>query len=141
MKSTLLAAALALVATTASAQAIYTTVSLDGHKTFSDRADTIPEAVPKAAADSDAPKARGRRSLVPARLSAAVNVLEAERRLAQAQQKRSKAMAPLAGESDRVPGGIVVNARYLRRQERLDREVGQAERRAIDVRQAQLAQR
>lgn len=139
MKSTLLAVTLALFAASASAQAIYTTVSLDGRKTFSDRADTIPEPVPEAAPASEVPKAPGRRSLVSPRLSATVDALEAERRLAQAQQKRSLEMAPLPGESAKVPGGIVVNSRYWRRQEKLRIEVEQAQRRLNHVQRPQLA--
>ena len=141
MQFILLAACLVLCAASASAQTIYTTVSLDGHKAFSDRADAVQESIAEAVPESNVPKTSGRRSLVSARLSATVNVLEAERRLAQAQQKRSKGMTPLPGESEKVPGGIVVNARYLSRQERLDREVWQAERRLHQVQRPQLAQR
>jgi hypothetical protein len=139
MKSTLLAVLLALCCAGASAQMIYTTVSLDGHKTFSDRADTMPETVPEAAAPSDMPKAPGRKPLVSQRLSATVNVQEAERRLAQARQKRSLGMAPLPGESVKVPGGILVNARYWNRQEKRRIEVEQAQRRLNHLLRPQLA--
>ena len=141
MRFFLLAAALALCAASASAQTIYTTVSLDGHKSFSDRADATADLAPEVAQEPSVAKAPGRRSLVPSRLAATVNLYEAERRLTQAQRKRSKGIAPLPGESEKVPGGIAVNARYLSRQERLDREVGQAERRLHQVQRPQLAQR
>ena len=141
MRFILLAATLALCAASASAQTIYTTVGLDGHKTFSDRADTTADTVPEVSEEPGVAKAAVRRSLVPSRLSATVDLYEAERRLTQAQRKRSEGIAPLPGESEKVPGGIVVNAQYLSRQERLDREVGQAERRLHQVQRPQLAQR
>ena len=139
MKATLLAIAFALCAASASAQTIYTSVSPDGHKTFSDRAGTIPGAVSETASVSDAPKAPGGRTLVSSLLSATVNTHEAERRLAQAQQKRSKEMALQPGESDRIPGGIIVNARYWNRQEILDLEVEQAQRRLHETQRLQMA--
>jgi hypothetical protein len=139
MKSTLLAAVLVLATSGASAQAVYSTVSLDGRKTFSDRTETIPEPVLDAAPVADVPKAPGRRPLVSSRLSATVNAQEAERRLAQTQQKRSLGMAPLPGESVKVPGGIVVNARYWNRQEKLRIEVEQAQRRLNNLQRPQLA--
>lgn len=141
MQFVLLAAFLSLCACSASAQTIFTSVSLDGHKTFSDRADLDAESAPDLAAEPSEPKAAGRRPLVSSQLSATVNLREAERRLEQAQRKRSRGMAPLAGESDKVPGGILVNARYLGRQERLDLEVAQAERRLYQVQRPQFARR
>ena len=139
MKSILLAAALALCAASASAQTVFLSVNPDGHKTYSDRPDATVEPAAEAAPESDAPKPAGRRSLVPARLSASVNALEAERRLAQAQRKRSQGMAPLPGESVQGPDGIVVNARYWRRQEKLRIEVEQAQRRLNHVQRPVMA--
>jgi hypothetical protein len=138
MKTTLLATALALCAASASAQMIHTSVSLDGHKSFSDRAETIAEPVAEAVAARRTPAgtmARGSRGAV------LVNANEAERRLAQAQRKRSKGMALQSGESDRIHGGVVVNTRYWIRQQGLDLEVDRAQRRANEVRQLTLAQR
>ena len=139
MRCTLLAVAFALFAANASAQAIYSTVAADGHKTFSDRSDAMPEPALESAPVSSEPKAPARRPLVSSRLSATVNVHEAERRLAQAQRKRSLGLAPLAGESTKVPGGIVVNARYWQRQEKLRIEVEHAQRRMNQVHKPQLA--
>lgn len=138
MKSTLLATALALCAASASAQMIHTSVSLDGHKTFSDRAATTPEPDPEAVAARRTPAgtmARGSRG------ATLVNANEAERRLLQTRKTRSKGMALLPGESDMVPGGILVNARYWNRQERLELDVDRAQSRANEVRQPTFAQR
>jgi hypothetical protein len=138
MKATLLAAVLALCAGSASAQSVLTKVSLDGHTTFSDRAEATSEGASEATPEADAPKPR-KRTYVPAALAASVNAHEAERRLGQAQQKRSRGMTPLPGESAKVPGGIVVNARYWNRQEKLRQEVEQAQRRLNHVQRPQLA--
>jgi hypothetical protein len=139
MKSTLLAVMLALFAAGASAQVIFTTVDPDGHKIFSDRAGATAEPVLEAAPESDAVKAPRRRSLVPSRLSATVNASEAERRLAQTQQKRRLGKSPLAGEGVHTPAGFVPNARYWSRQQKLRVEVEQAQRRSNTLRQTQLA--
>jgi len=141
MKATLLATALALCAAGASAQTIYTSVGPDGHKTFSDRAGTLPGAVSVASAEPEVPKAPGGRFLVSSQLSATVNAHEAERRLAQAQRKRSQEIALQSGESDRIPGGILVNARYWIRQEGLDLEVEQAQRRSNEAHRLQITSR
>jgi hypothetical protein len=139
MKATLFAA-LALCAASASAQSVYTSVGLDGHKTFSDRAGTIAGAeVSEAAPAADVQNVPGRRFLVSSRLSARVNAHEAERRLALAERKRSDGAALQYGESERVPGGIVVNARYWVRQQGLDLEVEQAQRRSHETQKLQLA--
>jgi hypothetical protein len=140
MKSTLLATALVLCTASAFAQTIYTSVSPDGRKTFSDRAGTIPGAtVSESVPAGDAQNAPVRRFLVSALLSTAVNSSEAERRLAQAQRKRSSGMALQFGESDRIPGGILVNERYWIRQQGLDLEVEQAQRRSNETQRPQLA--
>jgi hypothetical protein len=139
MTSILLAALLALCAASASAQMIYTSVGLDGQKSFSDRAAAPAEPALEAAPLADEPKAARRRNVVPARLSATVNAHEAERRLAQAQRKRSQGMAPQAGESVRIPGGVEVNARYWHRQEKARIEVEQAQRRLNHVQRPMLA--
>ena len=122
MKSTLLAALLVLGAASASAQT-------------PSSSDAAPEAAPQA----EAAKPPVRRTYVSSKLSASVNALEAERRLAQAQHKRSQGMAPQAGESVRTSGGVVVNARYWRRQEKLRIEVEQAQRRVNHVQRPMLA--
>ena len=141
MKFTLLAALLALFSASASAQSLYTTVSLDGHKTFSDRADTNLEP-----AAQETPKNAARRTpsgtmAKGSRGATLVNSNEAERRLVQIQQKRRQGMAPLPGESARVPGGVQVNSRYWNRQEKLRIEVEQAQRRMNETQRLQLAQR
>jgi hypothetical protein len=140
MKSTLLAAALALATASASAQTIYTSVSPDGRKTFSDRAGAMPGAtVFETAAAVEAQNAPGRRFLVSPLLSSAVSSSEAERRLALAERKRSDGAALQFGESERVPGGILVNERYWLRQQGLDLEVEQAQRRSNETQRLQLA--
>ena len=139
MKSTLLATALALCAANASAQTIHTSLSLDGHKSFSDRAATNPEPVAEAAPAKSAWRTPAGTMAKGSRGASLVNASEAERRLARAKQKRGWAIAPLAGESDKVPGGIVVNARYWHRQKGLDLEVEQAQRRSNETQRVQLA--
>jgi hypothetical protein len=139
MKSTLLAAVLALCAASASAQMVFTSVSLDGQKTFSDRLDTSPEPVPEAL-----PVFAGRRT--PAgtmakgsRSSALVNSSEAGRRLARAQLDRKQGMQPLAGEHSTIADASVPNQRYWRRQEKLREAVEQAQRRSNETQRLQLA--
>jgi len=122
MKATLLALLLLLGAASAFAQSIET-----------------PEPAAGVAPESEPAKPPVRRTYVSSRLSASVNALEAERRLAQAQHKRSQGMAPQAGESVRTSGGVVVNARYWRRQEKLRMEVEQAQRRMNHVQRPMLA--
>jgi hypothetical protein len=141
MKSTLLAALLALCAASASAQTMYTTVSPDGHKTFSDRADPTPEPVAEAAPAKAIWRTPTGTMAKGSRGAALVNASEAERRLLQTRKTRSKGMALLPGESDMVPGGTLVNARYWNRQERLELDVERAQSRANEVRQLTLAQR
>jgi len=141
MKSTLLAAVLALCAASASAQMIHTSVNLDGHKTFSDRADTMPESVPEAVPAKPAWRTPAGTMSKGSRGAVLVNANEAERRLAQAQRKRNKGMALESGESDKISGGILVNARYWNRQEKLELDVDRAQRRANEMRQPTLAQR
>jgi hypothetical protein len=140
MKSILLATALVLCTASASAQTIYTSVGPDGRKTFSDRAGAMPGAtVSETAPAVDAQNAPGRRLLISSLLSNAVDSSEAERRLALAQRKRSSGMALQFGESDRIPGGILVNERYWIRQQGLDLEVEQAQRRSNETQRPQLA--
>ena len=139
MKSILLAAVLALCAASASAQVVFTSVSLDGHKTFSDRIDTSTEPVPEAT-----PVFAGRRT--PAgtmakgsRSAALVNSSEAGRRLARAQLDRKQGMQPLAGEHSTIADASVLNQRYWRRQEKLREAVEQAQRRSNETQKLQLA--
>jgi hypothetical protein len=142
MRSILLATALVLCTASASAQTIYTSVGPDGRKTFSDRAGAMPGATGSETGPAvDAQNAPGRRLLVSPLLSAAVDSSEAERRLAQARRKRSDGMALQPGESDRIPGGILVNERYWTRQQGLDLEVEQAQRRSNETLGLQLARK
>jgi hypothetical protein len=140
MRFIVLAVSLALCAASASAQTIFTSVSLDGHKSFSDRADAATESVPELDPESSAPKAAGRRPLVSSRLSATVNLHEAERRLALAQLKRQQGLEPLPGE--RAQGSATrVSYRYWRRQERLRLDVEKAQQRVNATGPAQLVRR
>lgn len=139
MKSTLLAAALALAATAAPAQTIFTAVGPDGHKSFSDRPDAMLESVQEAAAAIAARRAPAGTMAKGSRGAALVNSNEAQRRLAQAKLKRKQRWQPLPGESVKVPGGIVVNARYWTRQEKLRIEVEQAQRRSNETQRLLVA--
>jgi hypothetical protein len=141
MKFTLLATALVLCTASASAQTIFTSVGPNGHKTFSDRAGMVPGTISTAAAELEVPNAPRKILHVSSLLSATVNAHEAERRLAQAQRKRSDGMALQSGEGDRIPGGIVVNDRYWIRQQGLDLEVEQAQRRSNETHRLQLLAR
>lgn len=133
MTHTFLAIALMLAASGASSQMLYTSVSADGHKTFSDRPEEIPVIQP--------PRAPAGTMAIGSRRAATVNANEAQRRLVQAQQKRSEGRTPLAGEESRAGGAPVLNQRYWRRQENLRRQVEQAQQRSNALRQPLLARR
>jgi hypothetical protein len=123
-------------ASAASAQAVYTSVGADGRKAFSDRAEAsqelISEPEPAAPRTPAGTMARGSRGAV------LVNLNEAQRRLAQAQAKRSQGVEPLAGERT---GAGTVSHRYWQRQEKLRLAVEQAQQRLNGVRAPQLARR
>jgi hypothetical protein len=136
VKAARLAVALMLAAASASAQQIHTEASLDGQKSFSDQPDPAPEAAPATGARRTpaGTMAKGSKG------AALVNSNEAQRRLAQVQRKRQQALAPLPNE--KVQGSRTqVDHRYWMRQEKMRREVEQAQRRSNETRQLQLAQR
>jgi len=130
MKTTLFAAVLLLAAAGASAQAVNTKVDVDGQRADSER----PNATPPAA---EAPPPPVRRLRIPSQRAAAINVMEAERRLAQAQQQRQQGQEPLPGELN--PDTGQPNLRYWKRQEKLRQDVEVAQRRVIATRQPKLA--
>jgi len=125
MKTTLFAALLLLAATGASAQAISTKVDVEGNA----------EAATTKEADAPAPPVR--RLRIPSQRAAAINVKEAERRLALAQHKRQEGLEPLPGELNPETGQP--NFRYWKRQEKLRQDVEVAQRRVIATRQPRLA--
>ena len=122
---------LLLAAAGASAQTIVTKVDLEGHPAFSDRRDAAAQSQQDAAPAPEAPPVR--RFSIARERSAAINVKEAERRLAQAQQKRQEGMEPLPGELNPETGQP--NFRYWKRQEKLRQNVEVAQRRVIATRQ------
>ena len=144
VKTILLSVALALAAAGASAQTIYSKVSLDGHQTFSDRPAATPDPATEAEATVDARKARPRLSPLSPRRGAEIDAKEASRRLAQAQLKSRHGLAPRAGEqAEQVEGAdsSVANRRYWQRQEKLRLAVEQAQRRLNETQRTQLAHR
>jgi hypothetical protein len=141
MKNILLAGALALAAANASAQTIYTSVRLDGHKTFSDRPDTTSDPAAEAEPPIGVPRTPAGTMAGGSRGATLVNINEAQRRLAQAQRKRQQGMDPLPGERSGAGDAGALNHRYWRRQVNLRLEVEQAQQRLNATRQPQLARR
>jgi Domain of unknown function (DUF4124) len=125
----LFAAALVCAAASVPAQTVYRHVSLAGGVIYTDQAEPPQESVETA---PEAEKTPARRPYISARLAATVNASEAERRLAQAQQKRRLGVEPLPGERP-------LNIRYWRRQEKLRLQVEQAQHRLNATRGPQLA--
>lgn len=140
MKNILLVAALALAAADALAQTIYTSVSVDGHKTFSDRRDTTPDTAAEAAPNGALPTPAGTMA-GGSRGATAVNINEAQRRLAQAQRNRRQGMDPLPGERSGAGDAGALSHRYWKRQEALRLDVERAQQRLNATRQPQLARR
>lgn len=139
MKTNLLAIALLLAATSASAQAIHLKIGSDGQKSFSD----IPGATPdRAAAPAvEEPRAPAGTMAKGSRRAAIVNAKEAHRRLGQAQRSRQEGAQPLAGELAPNRGAYAVHHSYWRRQEKLRLLVEQAQRRSNETGELLLAQR
>lgn len=121
IRSLLLVAALASVASGVSAQAIYKQVDDTGHIMFSDQPPARPAVTPR----------RG----------AKVEVNEAARRLKQAQLARNLGAQPVPGELNQGAGASSVNYRYWRRQEKLRLAVEQAQRRSRETLMPQIASR
>ena len=144
MKTALFAAVLAAVLLLATAgttaQTIYTTVDIDGHRTFSDRPGTTAELQAEAAPATEAPKPAIRR-MIGSQHAASINAKEAERRLAKAQRARARGMEPEAGELTKEAGARTVTYRYWQRQIRLRQAVEQAQRRSEETLRPQLAAR
>ena len=126
MKTTLLAAVLLLAAAGASAQAINTKVDLEGHPSNGARAEST------TTIEADAPTPPVRHLGVARQRSVAINVTEAERRLAQAQLKRQQGLQPLPGELNPETGQP--SFRYWKRQEKLRQDVEVAQRRVLATR-------
>jgi hypothetical protein len=140
VKTRFFAAALLLLATGVSAQAIYSKVDLGGHATYSDLPFTAAEPETEIAPAAVAPRAPAGVMRIGSRRGAIVNANEAKRRLAQAQLKRRHGLEPLPGERAQ-DSGTNVNYRYWRRQERLRLDVETAQRRANATDPAQIAGR
>lgn len=70
-----------------------------------------------------------------------VNLSEAQRRLVQAQEKRSLGIEPLPGERYTLDGAERVTHRYWRRQESLRQQVELAQQRLNAIREPLLARR
>jgi len=117
----LLAAVLACMAASASAQSIYKVVNDEGHVTFSDQPPVKPVAIPRQAGK--------------------VDVNEAARRLRQARLQRKLGAEPMPGELTRGTGALTPNYRYWRRQEKLRIVAEQALRRSQDTLRVQVAAR
>ncbi|HLX80637.1 MAG TPA: DUF4124 domain-containing protein [Burkholderiales bacterium] len=132
-------ALLACAATDVSAQAIFKLVDAGGRTTFTDHPDTAPAMQADAPRGAEAERPSTRISGISSRrVAAAVDANEAARRLQQARLKRSRGMAPLAGEKSRDGAP---NARYWRRQEKLRILVDDAQRRLKVTGKPQLAAR
>jgi hypothetical protein len=86
--------------------------------------------------ETEAPAPPVRRLGIPRQRSVAINVTEAERRLAQAQLKRRQGLEPLPGELNPETGQPTF--RYWKRQEKLRLLVEEAHRRVIATRQPKL---
>jgi hypothetical protein len=130
-----------LAAASASAQTIYSSVSPDGHKTFSDRPDTMPEPAEEEAPGLAAPSGRARLSPLSSRRGAEIDAKEATRRLAQALQKQRQGLAPHAGEQAQGSEDNVPSRRYRQRQEKLRVAVEQAQHRVNETHRTQLTRR
>ncbi len=141
VKTTLLAIALLLASASAQAQAVFTSVNLDGHKTFSDRPDTAPEPEAEVAPAIAARRAPAGTMAKGSRGAARVNSNEAQRRLAQAQLNRKRGMSPLATEQTRAAGSAALPHRYWQRQEYLRLQVETAQQRLNATREPLLARR
>ena len=129
MKITLLGAVLLLATAGAWAQAINTKVNPEGHPSNGAESTMTKEA--------NAPAPPVRRLRIPSQRAAAINVMEAERRLSQAQLKRQQGQEPLPAELNPETGQPTL--RYWKRQEKLRRDVEVAQRRVIATRQPRLA--
>lgn len=75
------------------------------------------------------------------RRAALIDAKEAARRLRQEQSNRERGWEPIAGEMVQGADASAVNHRYWRRQEALRRAVENAQRRARETNQPQLAAR
>jgi hypothetical protein len=139
--SSVCAAAFVCATAGASAQTIYKRVTLGGDITYTNQPNQAPLSDTETGTEPDAAKAPGRRPYIPARLAAAVNANEAERRLAQAQLKRRQGIKPLPGEQVQGSNGTVLNYRYWQRQEKLRLLVEQAQQRLIQTRRPLVAAR
>lgn len=139
--SSVCAFALLFAATGTPAQTtIYKQVDLAGRITFTDRPDpSLP--AQSMASPLEAPKPPAGIALMASQRSAAIDLKEAARRLAQAQLARSEGADPLPAERTHGPGAGVPNQRYWQRQEKLRVLVEQAQQRVNETRQPLLAQR
>jgi len=136
----ILAAAILCAATGASAQEVHKLVDGTGHVMFTDRPSETPEL--QVATEPESPRVPKRiAGISSARAAALVDTKEAARRLRQAQTTRSEGIEPLPGEKAQHAKDGVVSERYLRRQEKLRLLVEQAQRRANETSQPQVAAR
>jgi len=100
---------------TVSAQEVFKDVDEAGRTTFSDQPPPV------------------RKSFIAPRRGGKVDVSEAARRLQQAQLARMQGLEPRPGEFVRASGTRTLNYRYWQRQEKLRRDVEQAQRRSQDT--------
>lgn len=141
LASAICAAAFLCAAAVASAQPVYKRVSAAGQTTFSDRPDTAMPPQIESAPNLDVTKAPARMSVISSRRAALIDAKEAARRLRQEQLNRERGWEPIAGEKVQGADASAVNHRYWRRQETLRRAVENAQRRARETNQPQLAGR
>lgn len=133
------AAAILCVAAGASAQSIHKQVDSDGRITYTDRPETTP--LPRAAtvSDSDVVSALARHAAMTSMSAAIVDFNEATRRLVRARQSRQEGLEPRFGENTDAAGVRMMNERYQRDRQRLEREVVAAQRRSNETSLARSA--
>lgn len=126
----LFAAVLLCFAAGASAQAIYRQVDSAGHITYSDRPGPVPLPPTASVSALDVAIALAGNSAMSSRSAYKIDASEAARRLKQARQEFERGAESLPGEQAQGPDASPANHRYLRRQEALQRDVEQAQRRS-----------
>jgi hypothetical protein len=133
------AAAILCVSAGASAQSVYKQVDIDGRITYTDRPETTP--LPRAAtvSDSGVVSALARNCPMTSMSAATVDFHEATRRLVRARQSRREGLEPRRGENTDDAGVRMMNKRYQRDRQRLDREVVAAQRRSNETSLARSA--
>lgn len=127
------AAAFLCAAAGVSAQTVYKQIDAAGRITFTDRPDTIPSPTTATVPALDVANALASNSAISSPRAATIDANEAARRLGQAQLERKQGAQRLPGEQAHGSDASVVNDRYWRRQEQLQRAVEQAQRRSSET--------